>query len=69
MALANLGRDAMLTDATAATETVLLVLLQNFKFEPTGKPIKWNLAAVQYPSVASEGREPALPLLVSALHP
>ncbi|TBU57392.1 cytochrome P450 [Dichomitus squalens] len=48
-------------------KTVLLVLLQNFKFEPTGKPIKWNLAAVQYPSVASEGPEPALPLLVSAL--
>ncbi|EJF63643.1 cytochrome P450 [Dichomitus squalens LYAD-421 SS1] len=48
-------------------KTVLLVLLQNFKFEPTGKPIKWNFAGVQYPSVGSEGPEPALPLLVSAL--
>ncbi|KAI0717427.1 cytochrome P450 [Cerioporus squamosus] len=49
-------------------KTVLFVLLQHFKFEPTGKPISWNLAAVQYPSVGTEG-EPEMPLRVIPLRP
>ena len=51
------------------TETVLFVLLQHFKFEPTGKPIAWNYAAVQYPTVGTENPDPELPLKVSLLRP
>ena len=50
-------------------ETVLCVLLQHFKFEPTGKPIAWNFAAVQYPTVGKESTFPELPLKVSLLRP
>ena len=46
---------------------MLFVLLQHFKFEPTGKPIAWNLAAVQYPTVGKESPVPELPLKVTAL--
>ena len=49
----------------ALSETVLFVLLQRFKFEPTGKTIQWNFAGVQYPSVGSG--EPEMPLKVSLL--
>ena len=48
-------------------ETVLFVLLQHFKFEPTGKSIEWNFAGVQYPSVGMGG--PEMPLKVSFLRP
>ncbi|TFK93403.1 cytochrome P450 [Polyporus arcularius HHB13444] len=54
--------------AQVEIKTVLLVLLQHFRFEPTGKPIAWNFAAVQYPSVGPEG-EPEMPLRVVALRP
>ena len=50
-----------------STETVLFVLLQHFRFELTGKTIKWNMAGVVYPSV--ELGDPELPLRVSLLHP
>ncbi|KAI0696779.1 cytochrome P450 [Cerioporus squamosus] len=46
---------------------VLFVLLQHFKFEPTGKQINWNMAAVQYPSVGAG--EPEMPLRVIPLRP
>ncbi|RPD79153.1 cytochrome P450 [Lentinus tigrinus ALCF2SS1-7] len=54
--------------AQVEIKTVLFVLLQHFKFEPTGKPIAWNSAAVQYPSVGTEG-EPEMPLKVILLRP
>ena len=54
-------------DLCAYAEAVLFVLLQHFKFEPTGKPIAWNLAAVQYPTVGKESPVPELPLKVTAL--
>ena len=41
--------------ARVFTEAVLFVLLQEFKFEPAGKPIAWNYASVQFPSIAGEG--------------
>ncbi|KAH9853037.1 cytochrome P450 [Lenzites betulinus] len=50
-------------------KAVLLVLLQWFKFEPTGDPIAWNFATVEYPTVGRESIIPALPLKVSRLHP
>ena len=66
------AEDALLTPITIPrvdTETVLFVLLQHFKFEPTGKPIAWNFAAVQYPTVGPESPEPEMPLKVSLLRP
>ncbi|KAI0717433.1 cytochrome P450 [Cerioporus squamosus] len=53
--------------AQVEMKAVLFVLLQHFKFEPTGKPIAWNLAAVQYPTVGKESPVPELPLKVTAL--
>ena len=50
-------------------ETVLLILLQYLKFEPTDKPITWNFAAVQYPTVGKDSPNPELPLKVSLLRP
>ncbi|KAI0701728.1 cytochrome P450 [Earliella scabrosa] len=55
--------------AQVEIKTVLFVLLQHFKFEPTGKPIAWNFAAVQYPTVGPESPEPEMPLKVSLLRP
>ncbi|KAI0336162.1 cytochrome P450 [Cubamyces sp. BRFM 1775] len=55
--------------AQVEIKTVLCVLLQHFKFEPTGKPIAWNFAAVQYPTVGKESTFPELPLKVSLLNP
>ncbi|KAM5537055.1 hypothetical protein V8D89_009201 [Ganoderma adspersum] len=55
--------------AQVEMKTVLLVLLQHFKFKPTGKKIVWNFAAVQYPSVGEASSDPGLPLLVSPLRP
>ncbi|RPD79156.1 cytochrome P450 [Lentinus tigrinus ALCF2SS1-7] len=54
--------------AQVEMKAVLFVLLQHFKFEPTGKPIAWNFAAVQYPTVGKESPVPELPLKVTALH-
>ena len=52
-----------------AVEVVLSVLLQRFKFEPTGEAIAWNSAPVQYPTVGKVNEEPALPLKVTLLSP
>ena len=48
------------------TEAVLFVLLQEFKFEPSEKPIAWNYASVQFPSIAGKNG-PEMPLKVSLL--
>ncbi len=45
------------------------MLLQHFKFEPTGKPIHWNFAGVQYPTVGKDDPSPQMPLKVSLLRP
>ncbi|KAL7285768.1 hypothetical protein ACG7TL_000877 [Trametes sanguinea] len=55
--------------AQVEMKTVLCVLLQWFKFELTDKPIAWNFAAVQYPTVGKESTIPEMPLKVSLLHP
>ncbi|PIL27477.1 cytochrome P450 [Ganoderma sinense ZZ0214-1] len=55
--------------AQVEMKTFLLVLLQHFKFKPSGKKIIWNFAGVQYPAVGEIGSDPELPLLVSPLHP
>ncbi|KAL6306620.1 cytochrome P450 [Sparassis latifolia] len=45
-------------------KVVLAVLLPNFTFEPTGKPIVWNIAGVQYPTVGNESTRAEMPLKV-----
>ncbi|PIL32248.1 cytochrome P450 [Ganoderma sinense ZZ0214-1] len=48
-------------------KVVLFVLLQRFRFEPTGEPIAWNSAPAQYPTVGKVSEDPALPLKVTLL--
>ncbi|CCM00987.1 uncharacterized protein FIBRA_03035 [Fibroporia radiculosa] len=45
-------------------KVVLAVLLTNFTFELTGKPIVWNAAGVRYPTVGSVSNQPQMPLKV-----
>ncbi|KAI0765001.1 cytochrome P450 [Fomes fomentarius] len=47
--------------AQVEIKTALCVLLQHFKFEPTGKPIHWNFAGVQYPTVGKDAPSPRCP--------
>ncbi|KAI0823100.1 cytochrome P450 [Trametes gibbosa] len=55
--------------AQVEIKTVILIMLQWFKFEPTDKPIAWNYAAVQYPTVGRESNVPQMPLKVTLLRP
>ncbi|CCM01005.1 uncharacterized protein FIBRA_03053 [Fibroporia radiculosa] len=45
-------------------KVVLSVLLTNFTFELTDKPIVWNAAAVRYPTVGRMDNKPQMPLKV-----
>ncbi|CCM01003.1 uncharacterized protein FIBRA_03051 [Fibroporia radiculosa] len=45
-------------------KVVLSVLLANFTFELTDKPIVWNAAAVRYPTLGRIDNKPQLPLKV-----
>ncbi|CCM06147.1 uncharacterized protein FIBRA_09620 [Fibroporia radiculosa] len=45
-------------------KVVLSVLLANFTFELTDKPIVWNAAGVRYPTVGSVSNKPQMPLKV-----
>ena len=49
---------------TPLAEVVLSVLLETFKFYPSGKDIAWNRAPVNYPTVGRESRTPSMPLRV-----
>ncbi|KAL1952219.1 hypothetical protein VTO73DRAFT_1368 [Trametes versicolor] len=53
--------------AQVEIKTVLLIMLQSFKFELTEKPIVWNFASVQYPTIGKVSTEPEMPLKVSPL--
>ena len=46
----------------------MAVLLANFKFELSTKPIVWNNAAVMYPTVGAESQKQEMPLIVSLVH-
>ncbi|KAH9852304.1 cytochrome P450 [Lenzites betulinus] len=46
-------------------KVVLSTLISAFVFELTDKPIWWNMAGVQYPSVDAKGEHPELPMKVS----
>ncbi|CCM02690.1 uncharacterized protein FIBRA_04796 [Fibroporia radiculosa] len=45
-------------------KVVLSVLLSNFRFHLTDKPIEWNVAPVRYPTVGKASDVPQLPLKV-----
>ncbi|EPS99479.1 hypothetical protein FOMPIDRAFT_1096252, partial [Fomitopsis schrenkii] len=45
-------------------KVVLSVLVSNFTFEFSDKPIEWNIGAVMYPTVGKESNKPELPLKV-----
>ncbi|TFY56029.1 hypothetical protein EVJ58_g7886 [Rhodofomes roseus] len=50
-------------------KVVLSVLLSKFTFEPSGKPIHWNVGLVYYPTVGEESNKPELPLKVGLYQP
>nr|BED42975.1 cytochrome P450 monooxygenase [Trametes versicolor] len=45
-------------------KVVLCLMLLKFKFEPSGKQIKWNIAGIRFPSVG-DSTKPSLPLKLS----
>ncbi|KAJ3002739.1 hypothetical protein NUW54_g5682 [Trametes sanguinea] len=48
-------------------KVVLALLLSNFKFELSDKPIVWNISGIRFPTVGVDGQRPELPLKVSLL--
>ncbi|KAI9065218.1 cytochrome P450 [Trametes sanguinea] len=48
-------------------KVVLALLLSNFKFELSDKPIVWNISGIRFPTVGVDGKRPELPLKVSLL--
>ncbi|KAL1947082.1 hypothetical protein VTO73DRAFT_14043 [Trametes versicolor] len=45
-------------------KVVLCLMLLKFRFEPSGKQIKWNIAGIRFPSVG-DSTKPSLPLKLS----
>ncbi|KZT73355.1 cytochrome P450 [Daedalea quercina L-15889] len=45
-------------------KVVLAVLVSDFTFELSDKPIEWNVAGVWYPTVGKNGKKPRMPLKV-----
>ncbi|KAI0760454.1 cytochrome P450 [Fomes fomentarius] len=50
-------------------KVILALLLANFKFELTDKPIVWNISGIRFPTVGVNGKRPELPLKVSPYKP
>lgn len=50
-------------------EVLLAVLLANFTFELTEKPIVWNVAGVRYPTVGWESNKAEMPMNVRLYRP
>lgn len=50
--------------AEAEIKTVLSVLLPTFNFSTSDKPIVWNVATVDYPTVGAESTKPQMPLVI-----
>ncbi|EIW54984.1 cytochrome P450 [Trametes versicolor FP-101664 SS1] len=48
-------------------KVVLALLLANFSFELSDKPIAWNISGIRFPTVGVNGKKPELPLKVSLL--
>ena len=51
-------------DIDRHAEVVLSVLVSNFTFELSNKPIAWNVGGVMYPTAGKESARPELPLKV-----
>ncbi|KZT71825.1 cytochrome P450 [Daedalea quercina L-15889] len=49
-------------------KAVLSVLIPAFAFDTTKKPIVWNVATVNYPTVGWDSAKPELPLIVTKLN-
>ncbi|KAH9935763.1 cytochrome P450 [Fomitopsis serialis] len=64
------GKRACIGFKFAETEmkAVLSVLIPNFTFDVTKKPIMWNVATVTYPTVGWDSTKPELPLFVTPLN-
>ncbi|PCH40528.1 cytochrome P450 [Wolfiporia cocos MD-104 SS10] len=45
-------------------KVMLSVMLTTFVFEPTNKPIAWNVSAVWYPTIGTESEAPEMPIKV-----
>ena len=43
----------------------LLLLIAEFVFELSDKPIVWNISGIRFPTVGAHGTKPELPLKVS----
>ncbi|EPT01796.1 hypothetical protein FOMPIDRAFT_1048392 [Fomitopsis schrenkii] len=50
-------------------KVVLSILVSNFTFEFSDKPIEWNVGGVMYPTVGKESNKPELPLKVGLYKP
>ncbi|KAI0355907.1 cytochrome P450 [Trametes cingulata] len=48
-------------------KVILSLLLSNFAFELSDKPIAWNISGIRFPTVGVNSKSPALPLKVSLL--
>ncbi|OBZ67938.1 hypothetical protein A0H81_12339 [Grifola frondosa] len=48
-------------------KVVLSLLLSNFTFELSDKPIVWNVAGVRYPTMGKDGRKPQMLLKVGLI--
>ncbi|KAI0631279.1 cytochrome P450 [Trametes polyzona] len=48
-------------------KVVLALLLSNFSFELSDKPIAWNISGIRFPTVGVNGQKPELPLKVTLL--
>ncbi|KAI0641561.1 cytochrome P450 [Trametes meyenii] len=48
-------------------KVVLSLLLSHFVFEPSDKPVVWNISGIRFPTVGIDGTKPELPLKVSRL--
>ncbi|PCH40527.1 cytochrome P450 [Wolfiporia cocos MD-104 SS10] len=48
-------------------KVILSVMLTTFAFEPTDKPVAWNVSAVWYPTVGTESNIPEMPIKIRFL--
>ncbi|KAI0828713.1 cytochrome P450 [Trametes gibbosa] len=48
-------------------KVVLSLLLANFSFSLSDKPIAWNISGIRFPTVGVDGKKPELPLKVTLL--
>jgi hypothetical protein len=50
-----------------AAEAVISVLIENFRFYPSGKDIYWQMSIVTFPTVGKSSQVAELPLVVEKI--